>query len=212
MNAVCHKNTHAGISTFLLNSLLVLSILIFIALPVDAAQRSGRFDPPGHRVDRLPRGHVTINIGRDPYRYYGGVFYRPYQRGYVVIRAPIGARVRTIPAGYISFGIGARRYYYINSTYYLWEPRYSEYVVVEKPDGAASAINSAGRTATVQLYVYPSAGQTVEQTGQDKYECYVWASEQSDYDPAVVNENPDRAGDYNRAFSACLEGRGYTVR
>ena len=80
------------------------------------------------------------------------------------------------------------------------------------PDGAQAAVSAEGAEAVQELFVYPAHGQSQEQTRQDRYECYVWASEQSGFDPSVVEKNPDGRDDYNRAFTACLEGRGYTVR
>lgn len=178
----------------------------------EAARHSGRFPRPGERVRDIPRSHVTINVGRDSYRYNRGVFYRHDHRGYVVVRAPIGARVRVLPPGYISFTLGINRYFYVNSAYYLWEPRTREYLVVNAPDGAETAVSEEGADAVKELFVYPAHGQSNEQTRQDRYECYVWASEQSGFDPSVAEKNPDGRSDYNRAFTACLEGRGYTVK
>ncbi len=141
------------------------------------------------------------------------------------------------------------------------------------------------------VYIYPANGQSTEQLERDRYECYVWASRETGFDPSTdsqpdprlvrvpVGENPkqgatavgtivgaiagaaiadkhegaavgavigtiigaavesegaeqarqeaqqtaeqiaaerqqaaDRNSDYRRAFSACLEGRGYVVR
>jgi hypothetical protein len=129
-----------------------------------------------------------------------------------------------------------------------------------------------------QLYVYPNKGQSSEQQSRDRYECHLWAVQQSGYDPtqAQTAQSPSPppprggvfrgaaggaavgavggaiAGDagkgaaigaatggliggvrqrnqtmkqqqaqaqqsaasnaYNRALSACLGGRGYTVK
>jgi len=41
-----------------------------------------------------------------------------------------------------------------------------------------------------KLYVYPSNGQTPEQTDRDRYECHVWAVQQTGVDPSVPNGNP----------------------
>lgn len=139
------------------------------------------------------------------------------------------------------------------------------------------------------VYAYPQHGQTAQQLDRDRYDCYVWAKQQTGFDPSAANvpaqarvqvvsgpppgtgtavgavtgavigaaiSNPwqrgfgalagaliggaigssadaahaeqqretvvyDRAqmreiehqaSDYRRALSACLEGRGYTVR
>lgn len=213
MNLV-HKNSFTANPSLhvTLLSFLILVIMLCWMSAAGAAPRGSRFHRPGEHVRNLPTGHVTVRVGRDSYRYNRGVFYRPDRRGYVVVRAPIGARIRTLPPGFISFTIGLNRYFYINSAYYLWEPVAREYVVVNQPAGAEAAVAQEGAGAVEELFVYPAHGQSAEQTKQDRYECYVWASEQSGFDPSVVNQNPDGRSDYNRAFTACLEGRGYTVR
>lgn len=63
------------------------------------------------------------------------------------------------------------------------------------------------------LFVYPAAGQTEAQTAQDRSECHDWAVGQTDFDPVTAKKR-DKAkhlADYNRAFTACMEGRKYTV-
>jgi len=71
-----------------------------------------------------------------------------------------------------------------------------------------------GPTSVGQLYVYPSRGQSEQQAANDRYDCSRWATEQSGYDPDLrVHRNPQTGPEnYARALSACLEGRGYTVR
>lgn len=137
-------------------------------------------------------------------------------------------------------------------------------------------------TVSAEPFVYPAEGQSAEQQGQDKYQCYLWAKDQTGVDPAKpvsaaapassprrggalrgavigagvgaiggaigddtskgakigagvgatvgvlrqrrgnraaqasaqqaqVNQQA-RLGEYDRAFSVCMEGRGYTVR
>lgn len=193
-------------------SLLVFSISLCLLSTVEAAPRNSRFTRPGVHVRELPPGHITVHVGKSSYRYNRGIFYRPERRGYIVVRAPIGARVRSLPAGYISFYIGVNRYFYVNSAYYLWDPPAREYIVVNAPDGAEDAVRREAADIVQELFVYPAHGQSDEQTRQDRYECYVWASEQSGFDPSAAGENPDGRSGYNRAFTACLEGRGYTVR
>lgn len=63
-----------------------------------------------------------------------------------------------------------------------------------------------------EIFVYPNRGQSDELRDRDRYECYVWASKQTDYDPAAGSPELKNAGNYRRAISACLEGRGYTVK
>ena len=146
-----------------------------------------------------------------------------------------------------------------------------------------------GPAVNTTVYAYPQRGQSPEQLDRDRYECYLWAKQQTGFDPSAANvpaqarvqvvsgpppgantaigavtgaaigaaiSNPwqrgfgalagaliggaigssadaanaqrahqtvvydraqmreieSQAADYRRALSACLEGRGYTVR
>ncbi len=52
------------------------------------------------------------------------------------------------------------------------------------------------RTVAVQgpppqkIFVYPTNGQSAEQTDRDRYECHVWAVQQSGVDPSRADANP----------------------
>lgn len=63
-----------------------------------------------------------------------------------------------------------------------------------------------------QLYAYPKNGQTATQSTFDRIECERWGSGQTGYLPGQSAEDANRKADYQRAVSACLEGRGYTVK
>jgi hypothetical protein len=41
-----------------------------------------------------------------------------------------------------------------------------------------------------KVFVYPSNGQTPEQTDRDRYECHVWAVQQTGVDPSRSDGNP----------------------
>lgn len=167
----------------------------------------------GHQVRFLPRGHVTVSVGSAHYHYHNGVFYRPHgAAGYVVVNAPIGVRVRTLPAGYVSFGIGARHYFFVNATYYLWDSRGRDYVVVEEPRSVQQAMTTEQEPSSTELFAYPNEGQSTEQTQRDRYECHLWSANESGYDPSYGNQRVELLDDYNRASTACLVARGYTVR
>jgi len=47
-----------------------------------------------------------------------------------------------------------------------------------------AAALSAGPALGAELYVYPNKGQNQEQQSRDRYECHLWAVQQSGYDPA----------------------------
>jgi hypothetical protein len=62
------------------------------------------------------------------------------------------------------------------------------------------------------LYVYPAGGQSEEQLADDRYECHVWSVDSTGFDPTLGAGSREEADDYGRAFTACMEGRGYVVR
>jgi hypothetical protein len=64
----------------------------------------------------------------------------------------------------------------------------------------------------LKLYVYPAAGQSEAQLAEDRYQCHVWAADQSGHDPTLGAGSRDEAADYGRAFTACMEGRHYVVK
>jgi hypothetical protein len=64
----------------------------------------------------------------------------------------------------------------------------------------------------MKLYVYPAAGQSEAQTADDRYQCHVWAANQSGHDPTLGAGSREDAEGYTRAFTACMEGRSYVVR
>jgi hypothetical protein len=41
-----------------------------------------------------------------------------------------------------------------------------------------------------KLFVYPSSGQSAEQTDRDRYECHLWAVQQTGVDPSRADANP----------------------
>ncbi len=181
--------------------------------PPKVPQSPGRYPAVGDQVRALPPGYRTIKVDRHNYRYHDGSFYRPGPEGaYVVVRAPIGAQVSFLSPGYVSFGIGTGHYFFANFTYYMWNADRTGYVVVEKPEGAETAIATANATGESEVFVYPNKEQSKEQQDRDRYECYRWAVDQTGFDPVAGESDVVKAGDYRRALSACLEGRGYTVR
>lgn len=78
----------------------------------------------------------------------------------------------------------------------------------------AATTNSAAQTGSEQLFIYPRLGQSAPQQDRDRRECHDWAVRQTGYDPNLASgaESADVRMDYLRAASACLEGRGYTVK
>jgi len=78
----------------------------------------------------------------------------------------------------------------------------------------SNALPAPGEAPAAQTYAYPSRGQSPQQQASDRYECNKWAINESGYDPDLRSHRNPETGPvaYGRAFSACLEGRGYAVR
>jgi len=154
---------------------------------------------------------MSLSVGGSGFYYSAGSFYRPYSHEYVAVPAPIGATVYTLPPVYRVVNAGPATYYYGNNAWYSWDDGRRGYVVVSPPP-AGSAVSTYA-AADTSVYAYPSRGQNSEQSARDKYECYLWAVDQSGFDPSRGSpEAGSQAVDYNRANSACLTGRGYSVQ
>lgn len=177
----------------------------------DGAHNHRRAYPvTGWHVHTLPPRTRFVVWGGVRYGYWDGVWYSPYGPGFVVARPPVGIVVDVLPPFYTAVAIGGISYLYANGIYYR-----------ELPDGAYQVVPSpivgAADGGQSRMYVYPKLGQTAERQASDEYECHRWAVSQTGFDPSsqatgqVVSTAGSRS-DYVRAQTACLEGRGYTVR
>lgn len=180
----------------------------------------------GYAVGVLPRDRIVVGGGR--YFYSGGIWYAPRGAGFVVIGAPVGMFVPILPAYYTTVWFGGVPYYYANDSYYQWVPAQNGYEVVAPPGDENAAqvqpppVDGSGGPAVGpsgdDLFIYPKNGQTDDQQAKDKYECHKWANGQSGFDPTQsgggvpADQNASARAAYNRAMTACLEGRGYSVK
>lgn len=169
----------------------------------------------GYYVRAVPAGHRVFVHGGVHYYYHAGVWYRPWGARFVVVGPPVGIVIPFLPPFYTTVWVGPVPYYYANNVYYTAAP--GGYAVVEPPQGQVAT--SAPLPPSDQVYVYPRQGQDERRQADDKYACHKWAAGQTGFDPT----QPPAAGqdgsliaqkraDYQRAMSACLEGRGYTVK
>lgn len=165
---------------------------------------------PPRVVHRLPYGYRDYHWNGNRYYYYGGSWYRPYGTSFISIGVPYGLFVTTLPGSYNSFWYGGSRYYYVDHTYYLYEPERRGYVVTRSPYGDDE---EQGDTEYGEdLYIYPAQGQSEQKQADDRYECHRWAANETKYDPVEDDYNAEDRKDYLRAMTACLTGRGYTVK
>jgi hypothetical protein len=107
----------------------------------------------------------------------------------------------------------AAPYYY--APYYYAPP---PVVIREQPQVYFQPAPSVTPPSTERVFVYPRQGQSEDLQAKDRYECHSWAVSQVGYDPTQptgdmpeTRRNQVRA-DYQRAQSACLDGRGYTMK
>jgi hypothetical protein len=156
-----------------------------------------------------------------PGGYYGhgystGAYWRGgYWRGGFWPRAYYGVGFNwflpVLPLAYATYWYGGSPYYYANDVYYTWNPSYEGYVATDPPPiadtagaGEGAAPNAVAGSAG-QIFMYPKNGQSQEQQTTDKAECQQWASQQA----GQVAQN---GSDYQRAMTACVEGRGYSAK
>ena len=165
--------------------------------------------PRGTVVSTLPREAVVIQHAGVSYSFHNGVWYRPYGASFVVVAAPIGAFIPVLPPFYTTVWFGGLPYYYADDVYYSWRPEQSSYQVVSPPRGAPEPVVNGDR-----LYAYPLNGQSSEQQSRDRYDCHVWADNESGVDPSqnAKGMTSSQSSDYDRAMDACLSGRGYSVK
>jgi len=94
------------------------------------------YPPRGYRFGALPPNPRLIVHGGQRFYFSGGVWYRPMEGRYVVVRPPIGIFVPFLPAFYTRVWVGPYPYYYANDVYYVRNAQ--GYVVVDPPQGAIS--------------------------------------------------------------------------
>lgn len=173
----------------------------------------GPRDRPPEVIVRVPPRAPTVVWERVPYRYDRGLWYRPSGHGHVVVRPPYGVVIRERPYWATALVVGGLTYLVANEVYYRERPGQG-WEVVPPPD----PISAAAPEGPGRLFIYPRHGQSAAQQRDDEFECHRWAAGQTGFDPSQAAAGtgapaePHRRADYERAFGACLDGRGYTVR
>lgn len=176
-----------------------------------------RFRNPnyGRVVTRLPPGYRDYYWRGRPYYYAGGHWYNRRGASYVVVGAPFGLFVSYLPSYYSTVWVGGSRYYYVDDTYYSYDPLRRGYIVTRSPYGDDAGYDEDyGDDESVQdeLYIYPTRGQSEQQQADDKYECHKWSFEQTGFDPTQMQHESSKREQYDRALTACLTARGYSVK
>ena len=185
---------------------LATSLLVFgSSVPVIAGPAGGGGHSGGARGGGGYGGQGGYRGGyRGGYGDRGGGFRGGYRGGHGGwgwggVGIGLGLYYAALPFAYVTYwGADGYPYYYADDNYYRWDGNANEYETVSPPlDVQTQAANQP-----VDLMVYPKNGQSDGQQATDKSACQVWASSQS---------TSGRA-DHIRAETACLEGRGYSVK
>jgi hypothetical protein len=163
-------------------------------------------------VNSLPYGHRHYDWNGSRYYNYGGSWYRPYGSSFLSIGVPYGLFVSSLPGYFNSFWYGSSRYYYADDTYYTYEPARRGYVVARSPYGDDRGDDDYNDARDEDLFIYPARGQSEQQQADDRYECHRWAVKETGFDPIDSDYDSVRRADYQRAITACLTGRGYSVK
>ena len=175
--------------------------------------------------------------GRAGYGLRGGYGYRGGWRGYGYYGGwgwgglGYGLFFGALPFYYSTLWWDGVPYYYAHGDYYMWNGAVGEYETVPPPPELESQA-AAQQPSVTNLFAYPKNGQSTEQQARDRYECHHWATDQTGFDPTqpggvaaadstkpgaatpalTTAASPAKRQDYARAQTACLEGRGYSVR
>jgi hypothetical protein len=155
----------------------------------------------------LPVYYSTVYVGSNLYYYANNTYYnwQPDQNGYTVVDPPADAG----SASAQSYGGGGQSY--------GGDP--AQPYPDARPDPNAVPDPNAPPDSNTQpdYMIYPKNGQSKEQQVADEYDCGNWATSQTGFDTTqpgggVAASDADRShGNYDRAMSACLQGRGYQV-
>jgi hypothetical protein len=115
---------------------------------------SGYFPRRNTVINVFPYGYSDINYGGFGYRYYNGIYYRPYESSYIVCNPPFGLYINTLPFGYRRIYVNDNPYYYYNGTYYN-QREDNNYQVVRPPLGAVvESIPEGYQTLTIDGETY----------------------------------------------------------
>jgi hypothetical protein len=183
-------------------AIFILTIIIFLVNPLSSDASGGR-----SVSGRLGSGHSSSGYGRGGY--WRGGYGRGGYWGWWAPWAVIGSAAVLDPYYYDPYYDS-----YYNSAYYEPAPVVNQ----EQPSVYTQPSPSVSPSTAERIFVYPRKGQSEELQAKDRYECHRWGVSQTGYDPTQPTGSMPRAqlnqmrADYKRAMSACLDGRGYTMK
>lgn len=176
--------------------------------------------PVGIIVPFLPPFYTRVWVGPLPYYYANDVYYAPGPHGYTVVEQPPGTIAMAPPPGMVvppdnavtelgPVSNGVQQMAPVPSVSAA-PPMTALPPTAAAPPATVAPPASVAQAGGNQLFIYPRQGQNADQQNRDRSECNNWAVSQTGRDPA--NSGGQMNPDYQRAISACLDGRGYTVK
>jgi hypothetical protein len=183
-------------------AVLILTMVIFLINPLSSDARGG-YGGGSHGGGYWGGGHGG-GSGYSGSGYWGGGHW-----GWWAPWAVIGGAAVLAPYYYSPYYDS-----YYNSPYYEPTPMVDQ----EQPSVYAQPAPSVSPASAERIFVYPRKGQNEELQAKDRYECHRWGVSQTGYDPTQPTSGVPGAqlnqmrADYKRAMSACLDGRGYTMK
>jgi hypothetical protein len=184
---------------YIICGLFILTLLSSITASAQWGRHNSRYDNRHYYYNRfpyrssvsviasLPFGAVSVLFGNSHYHYYNGLYYRPYDRGYIVVQPPIGIIVPSLPPGCISVMIGPRPYYRYENVFYV-PLENNHYRVVEKPEEEQKATSNNEKTMTSEYEKIVLEGRTYYKKGSKYYKASV------NKDGEIVYEEVGEAG------------------
>lgn len=131
-----------------------------------------------------------------------------------MVQPPIGALITVPPPGYRIVIIDSHQYYLSGGVYYVWDEIRRGYRVVPQPEVIHETHEEPQKIleSSLNIFVYPRAGQGKNEQANDRYDCHLWAVGETDFDPTLEQSSSElERSNYKRAITACLEAREYTV-
>lgn len=127
----------------------------------------GFYPSLGFYYNALPFGYYPFYMGSALFYYYDGVFYRPYDDGYVVTAPPVGASVPSLPRNAKAIMIDNQQFFEAGGVYYkiIINDKGDKVYVVAGKDGVLNTDKSDGQSADDNSAVnqVPRVGDIVEQ-------------------------------------------------
>jgi hypothetical protein len=124
-------------------------------------------------IASLPMGAVSVHIGATPYRYYRGMFYRPYGPQFIITTPPVGIIVPVLPPDCEPVFLNGMSYYRYNDTYYQPLSNNQGYQVIQTPQSAQSNDNTSTAPAETEYEKVVIDGKTYYKKGDTYYKALV---------------------------------------